>query len=238
MKTVYWAVSNVTDFSPLSKALYYEPEPVNNANTLSNYVADEKFNNFKVCPAYLDHVENMYKLRFPVDYDVQFDKQGVRSNHYDQDFFNYFVNMRNFEERFFGFKVNLVFYAEESVQMTLYPPYLEDNDLCNKTNIIPGTFDIGKWFRPIDFACKLKQGHNSITIKRGDVFNYVKFDQPVELKQFDYVEEIERIKKDILRSKMILGRKTASLDWFYSLLKRSKYNTKLTQLIRTNILED
>lgn len=239
-KTVYWAVANLTNHSPISKTLYESPEPLTNNNTFSFYKAEHKNDNFRLCPAYLDSIRNTYRLKFPVDYDLTFDTQGVSSSHYDQDFFQYFVNIRDFEKRYFGFKVGLVFFCEENLTMSLMPPYLEQNSLATDVVSLPGTFNIGKWLRPIDYACFLNPGRNKLEIKRGDAFNYIKFhtDEEIDLVQFDYVEELENIQKDILRSKMILGNSSPKLEYFYKMFKNSRYRKKILNIIKHNILED
>jgi len=239
-KIVYWAVSNVTNMSPLSKTLYESPEPLTNTNTFTNFRADRRYNNFRLCPAYLDHIHNTFRLKFPLDYDLTFDTEGVGSSLYDSDFFNYFVNIRDFDNRYFGFKVNLIFFTEDDMDMSLMSPYLENTSLATDVVSIPGTFNIGKWFRPIDYAVFLKPGRNKLTIKKGDAFNYVKFhtQDKVELVQFDYVEELEKIQKDILRSKMILGTSSPRLDYFYKMFKNSRYKKKILNIIKHNILEE
>jgi len=239
-KTVYWAVSNVTNMSPVSKALYEQPEPLTNHNTFLNFRAEHKHNNFKMCPAYLDHIHNTFKLKFPIDYDLTFDTQGVGNSQYNEDFFNYFVSIRDFESRYFGFKVNLIFFTEDDLTMSLMPPYLESTKLATSVTSVPGTFNIGKWFRPIDYACFLNPGTNKLSIKKGDTFNYVKFhtQDKIEFVQFDYVEELENIQKDILRSKMILGSSSPKLDYFYKMFKNSRYKKKILNTIKHNILEE
>lgn len=238
-KTVYWAVSNVTNMSPISKSLYEEPERLTNHNTFTNFRAEQKHNNLRLCPAFLDHIHNTFKLKFPIDYDITFDTQGVGTS-YDQDLFEYFVSIRDFESRYFGFKVNLIFFCEDDLTMSLMPPYLENTSLATDVVSVPGTFNIGKWFRPIDYACFLNPGKNKLEVKKGDAFNYVRFhtDERVNLVQFDYVEELENIQKDILRSKMILGTASPKLDYFYKVFKNSRYKKKILNTIKHNILEE
>lgn len=236
---VYWAVSNATNMSPVSKALYSEPSKLTNQNLFNQITPDQKQNNFKLCPAFLDHINNVYKLHFPIDIDIKFTSDDIVSS-LDQDLFNYFVNIRDFNQKFFGFKVNMVFFCEEDLEMELTPPYLEGNEFATNVTSVPGKFNIGKWFRPIDYACFLNKGKQSINAKHNDVFNYVKFntDKEIKFKQFDYVNEIENIQKDVLRSKMILGNASPRLDYYYKLLQHSRYKKKIIKLIKENILEE
>ena len=236
MNTVYWAVSNPTNQSPISKALYREPVKLDNKTVLPDLQFPDKHNNWKLCPAFLDGVENVYGLQFPVDLDINL-SNGVETN-YDPDITNYLIKMRDFDRKFFSIGVNLVFFSDSDIEMELSPPYLEDNDFINKAVSVPGKFNIGKWLRPIDLALVMKGQHTRLRAKRDDVFNYIKFNKPVKFVQFDYTQEISDIQKDILRSKMILGNKSPVLNYYYSLFKNSKYKNKILKLIKENILED
>ena len=84
---VYWAVSNVTNMSPVSKALYSQPTKLTNKNVFKNVTPNNKQNNFKLCPAFLDHIDNLYGLHFPIDLDIKFTSTDVVSS-LDQDIFN------------------------------------------------------------------------------------------------------------------------------------------------------
>lgn len=236
MNTVYWAVSNPTNQSPISKALYREPVKLDNKTVLPDLQFPDKHNNWKLCPAFLDGVENVYGLQFPIDLDVNL-SNGVETN-YDPDITDYLIKMRDFDRKFFSIGINLVFFSDSDIEMELSPPYLEDNDFINKAVSVPGKFNIGKWLRPIDLALVMKGQHTRLRAKRDDVFNYIKFNKPVKFVQFDYTQEISDIQKDILRSKMILGNKSPVLNYYYSLFKNSKYKNKILKLIKENILED
>lgn len=233
---IYWAASNVIQGNLVSRALYYPPEPV---EAFCGYTTQYKHNNFKLCPAYLDHMNNLFSLRFPVSYtlDIMSDRVGTRS--YDQEFFNNFVFIRDLPQRLISFNVRYVFFAEQPCTISLQQPYMEDNDLANKTVSMPGTFDIGQWFRTTDYAVQVKQGVDNLNIERGDVYNYIRVntDDPVEFVRFDYTDELDRIQRDILQSKMILGNKSPKLSHYYKLFKQSMYRNRILTLIQQNILE-
>lgn len=235
MKKVYWAVSNVTQGSMVSRALYLEPEPI---APFANYSTTLKHNNFKLCPSFVDHVKNIYSLKFPIDYDFTLTDTEVSSNTLDQNFFNNFVFVRDPMQKVVSFNVRYVFFTEESLMMSLTPPYLETNELATNTVSIPGTFDIGQWFRTIDYSVQFKPGIDKITINRGDVYNYVHFhtNEPIQLIRFDYVDELDKIQRDMLSSKGFLGNKSPKLSYYYNLLKQSRYSTKILRLIKDNVL--
>ena len=233
---VYWAASNVTQGNLVSRALYYPPEAV---KPFLNYNGQTKQNNFKLCPAYLDHNANLFALRFPIDYNLSITPQGYTTTALDQEFFNNFVMIRDPEQKLVSFGVRYVFFAEEPCQISLQQPYMEDNDLANKAMSVPGSFDIGQWFRTTDYAVMLKQNCDQVTINRGDVYNYLRVhtDESVEFVRFDYTPELDSIQREILQAKRFLANKSPRLSYYYSLFKQSQYRKKILRLIKENQLD-
>jgi hypothetical protein len=204
-----------------------------------NYNGHAKQNNFKLCPAYLDHNHNLFALRFPIDYNLSITEQGYTTTTLDQEFFNNFVMIRDPKQKLISFAVRYVFFAEQSCPISLQQPYMEDNDLANCAISVPGSFNAGLWFRTTDYAVMLKQSCNQLAIKRGDVYNYLRVDtdEPVEFVRFDYTEELDRLQRDILQAKRFLGFKSPRLGYYYSLFKQSQYRKKIIDLIQANVLE-
>ena len=58
--------------------------------------------------------------------------------------------------------------------MEILPPFLEWNNR-NNARIICGSYDIGKWKRPIEYAVELKDTDGIFEIKRGEPLLYVRF---------------------------------------------------------------
>lgn len=239
-KKVYWAVSNITNDSPISKSLYFDPIKISNASSFNDYDPEAKHNNFKLCPAYLDFTSNLFGLKFPIDYTLAVEQDSLNVKQHDQDFFEYFVGIRDFDRKFFSYNIKIVFFCDQDLDLSLEPPFLEDNDIANKSIVMPGKFNIGKWLRPIDFAFFLKQDVNEYHISRGDIFNYARFhcNEPVELIKFEYTKELMDIQQDILKSKMILGNKSPKLSYYYQLFQNTRYKKRILDIIHKNLLED
>ena len=63
------------------------------------------------------------------------------------------------ESALFSWPTDYIFFTDtKSLEMEVYPAFMESNDFVNKANLIPGVFDIGKWYRPLDCAFHLKKG--------------------------------------------------------------------------------
>lgn len=233
---IYWAASNVTQGNQVSRALYYPPIPT---EAFSNFRTDHKHNNFKLCPAYLSHLENLFSLRFPISYNISVLPDGISTTTLDQSFFDNFVFVRDLDQRMISFNIRYVFFAEEDCEISLHHPYMEDNDISNNAISIPGRFNIGTWFRTTDFSIILKDRCQTLDINAGDVYNYLQVHttEPVNFIKFDYTEELDKIQRELLQSKRFLGNKSPKLSYYYSLFKQSLYKKKIIKLIKENVLE-
>ena len=68
-----------------------------------------------------------------------------------------------------------MFFTEEpSLEMSVFPAYLEDNNVVNNTIMLPGKIDIGKYFRGLQFAFHMKQNCNEIIFNRKEICYYIK----------------------------------------------------------------
>jgi hypothetical protein len=224
---VYWA--SVNDNWILAK----EPDSMLlNFNT--NY-GEIKFNpNSQLlrCPAVKDYCNNLYCLRSLQDYEFRIEENKddpnnslVLSDQLDQDFFQERVIIRSLESKMFSFKANtyLFFTEEKSLEVT-YPihPYLEDNNVSLRIMPITGTFDIAKWFRPLDFGFFIRKEFDTFKIQKDEVFAYIKFhtNEKINFKQFVITPELTNFTKDctILTKYSPLK----SLENYYKLFKTKK----------------
>ena len=115
------------------------------------------------------------------------------------------------------------------------PPFLEDNEINKRCLCVPGTFDIGKWFRTTEFAFYFKENENEFKIKEGDKFMYIKFhtDKKINFKQFRSSEKIEQYSKDILNAKKYRIPKLRDLNEYYSMMKNKK---NILEEIKNNLI--
>jgi hypothetical protein len=157
------------------------------------------------CPSFNDNLKNVYALRSIYSYSFTVNNGAVESKDYNQDFFNRHVIVKSIEKRLFSFSQALVFFTDEpSLKVTLSePPFLEDNVVTKRTLILPGTMDIGKWFRNTDTMFYLRPEFHEFSISEGDVYGYVRFhtDQPINFIQFRQTPELNSYLLDSIRSK-------------------------------------
>jgi hypothetical protein len=203
-------------------------EPV---SIYKNFVKTEVAQNINVnfCPSVKLYLKNMYGLKSIHEYsfDITEPDGSVISNLYDQDFFNNHVTIRSIEDRAFSFNQPFLFFTEESsleLSIGIFPSF-ENNFITQNTAVIPGTMDIGKWFRPIDFAFYLKNDQKSFHIKEGDIFQYIQFNtkEKIVFKQFMINDKLSACIDSVLKGKQNRPiKKLGNLEEYYNMMKNKK----------------
>jgi hypothetical protein len=212
--TVYWTI----DAKEWLRAK--EPHPIYNTFALTDMAQDIGIN---MCPSFRQYLNNVYGVRSIYSYDFSILNDRVTSDKYGQQFFNEHMQVRSPQHKSFSFNSRILFFTEEdSLQMsTGIHPFLEDNEIAKRCMIIPGTLDIGKWFRQIDFAFYLRKEYNHFFIEENDVYQYIQFhtDKKIIFKQFymdDYLVKQHRHVDDAKQHRPARFRK---LDEYYSMFK-------------------
>jgi hypothetical protein len=191
-------------------------------NLFKDYLIKNKLNTnnkesfFPGCPAFKDEIYNVYCLKSIYDYSFFIENDLVKSEINNQLFFDNHINIRNFNEKIFSFKNYYIFFSEEkSLKISMFQPYLENNNINNNCIVIPGKFDIGKWYRPLDFAFILK--NNYFSIKEKETFAYLKFHtkEKINFIQYKENENLKKYKTDVLNSRNF-RLKTNNLDYLYN----------------------
>ena len=210
-----------------------EPVPV-----LNDFSKDNKYTESGIlrCPAMRDEMTNTFSLRSIYDYEFTVSENDVSSHLYDQDFFNKHVVIRSIKERIFSFSQEIIFFTDEpSLMMSAnLHPYLENNEITKRCISLPGKFDIGKWFRTVEYGFMLNRDSDQFKINMGDVYQYITFhtDEKIVFKQFYKTDKIQQMLYDTrdIRS----NRKNfVLLDWFY---KKFRFKNFVLKEIRENLI--
>lgn len=137
-----------------------------------------------ICPAFNEELKNLYAIKSVVNFSFEVKEDRVIPKNMPQDDFDRFFVLRDLNLRMFSFRNKYIFFTEEeSLPVSFYQyPFLEDNDVTKKCMTIPGTFDIGKWFRNIEFSFYLKKEFNDLQINKEDVLFYSRFKTQEKIK--------------------------------------------------------
>lgn len=215
---VYWAC--------ISKhwQMATEPESVRKSMLPKGIATNDRMTHIHRCPAFNDHLKNVYTMKSIYDYSITIDNNMVRSEMYNQEFFDEMITIRSIQNRFISYNMQYVFFTDEdSLPVTFYEfPFMEDNDFAKKCIIFPGKYDIGKWFRNTELAFILRPEHDTLNIKSGDVYSYMRFhtDKKINFIQFRYNDLLEQYKMDGFN--MTFFEPMIKLTNYYKLQKNKK----------------
>ena len=231
--TIYWTCN---DESWLRAK---PPEPI-----YANFVKNPKNqkNSITLCPATKDYMKNTFSLKSLFNYNFTLNANEkideIVTDQYDQEFFNNHIFIRSEKDRLFSFVQKFSFFTEEKSLLMSGGvfPFLENNNITKRCTIIPGTFDIGKWFRELEFAFYLKEGYDQFKIEEDEIFQYIKFEtkEKIILKQFKITSEIEKFFLDTHNAKEHREIKIRPLQEYYLMLKHKKY---IINEIKNNLVD-
>lgn len=229
--TIYWACTEDEWFRAK------EPESV-----YKNFAENVKNNgtSMHMCPATRDYMKNTFSIKSIYDYEFNILKDGggqVLSNIYDQNFFNKHVTVRSLNDKLFSFSQNFIFFTEEKslLMSASITPYMEDNNITKKCINIPGTIDIGRWFRSLDFAFFLKNEYDNFKINEEEIFQYIKFhtDEKIIFKQFRANKKINEYLEDTSNARQSRILKPRTLNDYYKTFNNKK---NVIKEIKNNLL--
>jgi|GEM_PF-2929778 len=194
------------------------------------------------CPAFADYCKNAYFILAPYNIKVvpivetgQVALEGLLAK--NAKLINSLLYNRTKPNDSNPFLVTLnspriVFWANESVYAESIPVFLDSSPHIANTNHIPGTFDIGKWVRPVDFSFEIVDPSKPIVINRGDPLFCIRFrtkdNSKVILKRQRYDEPLCNAISNCVNVKKMLHNKP--LSFLYDLaapyFKMTKFGVK------------
>jgi hypothetical protein len=226
--TVYWGSVEEEWLRSKKPELVYKKFAQNLKNNISEV---------QMCPSVKDYMKNTFFIKSIYDYSFYItEDKKVLSNMYNQKFFDDHVVVRDINEQIFSFSQTSVFFTEEkSLLMSAINPYMENNNITKKCITIPGSIDIGKWFRTTDFAFFLKKEYNDFSIKEEEIFQYIKFytDKKIIFKQFKVNQKLREYLNDVNNAKNSRILKSRKIEEYYNMFKNKK---QIIKEIKNNLI--
>jgi len=238
--TVYYAFSGMAGIGDVPKKvsniLDIELEPLLTDLNIK-YGQYEGTRSVLKCYALQEHIKNTFIYRSPVSMKVTYtgdDRKYIISgiNVSSQEEFNLLIDNIDAESVYqllIGFGLNILS-KEDSLLMSVYPANYHKTDISRFT-MITGSYDCGKWFRPIHLSI-LNPKEKDFEIKRGDPLFYIKFhtDDKVQLQRFNMSEEIISHVASTVEVKKYM--KSTKLNKLYELYNKSKLKPLLLKSIK------
>jgi len=226
--------------------LYAEPKSVYDELLSKKAPVKDNLINFLRCPATSDLLKNTFVVRAPVDSQVSFNfdthrtKQLNNSPMYEKTHkidFQYVHKPTLAGHNLIDYRYPIVFFSEEdSMIATLTPPYFEHVSSYESGTIVPGRFDIAKWFRPMNMEFQLWPNINTLNILAGEAICYLHFDtdKKIILKRFVTNNEIEKLIGSFVNVSPF--KKLARLSDRYKMFEQSRSKQRVLKLIQKQLI--
>lgn len=195
---------------------------------------------FFSCRGFLGFMKNLYVQYNPFDIDVTVNDLRQVINNGNQDLSHLFISRDEqvSKEHNLNYDVAYFFFCEESLEIEVFSPFLQHSEFVKNAYIVPGTFNIGKWFRPVNPAIQLMSHHSRRVVSpKGDPMMYIRFktDRPVILKKFYITPELLDISASAVGYKMYEKNKT--FEYLYNKFTSSGLKNKVISIIKNNLVE-
>ena len=235
MKTkIYWAPYFVGDKD--WTILHEQPQIL--FDVLRNDVNRDipRGDNVFLCPSFSNLIKRISPITFPFNTKYIRKDQDIipDSKHY----INIGIRTSSFKNRInFIPLYQRIFFSEEDVNITLTSPYFSKSPHIKYGSITPGSFNISKWFRPINFEFTLWPDSEKIEFKKGEDIAYVHFDtkNDIEFVQFTMTDELNKIQEVCGTSSTWTPQEP--LCTRYDRFDKSNLNKILLREIKKNIVE-
>ena len=209
-------------------------DPENVLESLSKSTDEVK--QYISCYAAQKELKNCYLIRSDIDINLEFDSLGhIRTDRFDQKFYDLFVSANGAT---LNLAFNNIFFSKNSVEVVQLPAIYHDTPFDEDFYACIGSYDISKWFRPLNAAYINKDLHKqkTISIKRGDPLFYVKFNtnSKVRLKKFEFTEYLYHKMSSCTLLKTTNPK--LNLHKLYNIFTSNNLNKRILKEIKNNLI--
>lgn len=198
-----------------------------------------KVGGINICPALKHYLDNMFYISAPFDYNIKYsvEEKIVRSDYYSQSEFNKLIKVRDIDSGLISFNMFYFFITEEkSLEISMIPAHMYSNGFTSNSTLIPGTFDIGKWPRPLECAFFIDR---DIDIKEGNPLYFIKFNtsKQINFKRFLVTDKYLKLNDITANVRQYKKCPFKDLQAFYNYsLKYPKIKKLLLKEVKDNLL--
>jgi len=245
MITVYYAVKQISgnldkviDSGSLINMLVDSLTPVyNDLKKIENKEIDN-IGSMYSCRSFLQYTKNMYLMKNPFDINVRIEKSKV-FNLGNRSLDNLYLNrvMQTTNGYNLNYQPGYIFFSETPLEIEVLSPFMHKSNFCKNGYIVPGSYDISKWFRPINPALQLYDNSDKeIQSEKGDALMYINFktNDSVRLKRFEITQELENIMYATTEYKKYDSNR--SLSYLYDKFIQSGLSKKTLKIIKENLI--
>lgn len=189
-KTVYWAPGLSTmEGQQHWNLLFIDPQRLLNKfveDTRNSYC--DRVRNVKRCPSFVNLAKNTFFIENPITNDFTIANGQINYKEGSM-----FVDGQGRDTMVYG--MSYLFFSEDDLEILMTPPYLSKTNYDKYAKLIPGRFNISKWFRPINLEMMFVGDGRHFRVEEHEHLAYFSFltDDKVVLKRFDLNENLRKL---------------------------------------------
>ena len=242
---IYWCPLLTT--SELDNSILYQDPEILYSNLLKNkFDEGPKFlNDMFACPSFKNKTKRTLVFKSPISASYEYNFENLEKP---------IVNVIDNSKPFLPIKLvrgpainnnsnitvdlNYLFFCEEPVEATFTSPYFSEAKYLKYGATIPGTFNIGSWFRPFSFEINLWNTKGEFILEENEPIFYVEIltDKKIKIERFMPNDNILKYSASCVNSTKTLG-KLLSLNKRYKQFKESSMHKIILNEIKRNVVE-
>lgn len=242
--TVYWCPNTSTDIHPSDWSFLY-PKPESLYSMVRSDRKDSAPNNTLLsCPAFSNKTKKILVLKNPMscsyEYDFTFEHNLIFRPTTEK-----FINASSVREKALNnghsivFDLSYLFFSDEPMDAYFTPPMFNKPKHMKQASLIPGEFDIGRWFRPCTFELQFWDNKGTFDLEENEPMAYIEFktDRPVILKRFNINKALYGYAEACVEVTNLFGRGQSLLDR-YNRFKNIGMREKILTEIKNNLVDE
>lgn len=244
--TLYWApahgLGNQYEFTHLY------PEPLSLYEEISPLKVDLKDNrdDYLRCPAVSNRLRKIFVFRATTNTSVKV---------VDGQFISYEISSDDDQRRhqttiellhkptlqnhiLLNYMHPVIFFTDApSLTVSISPPYFQKSVHSEFGAIVPGEFNVAKWFRPMNFEFQLWEGVSELKVPANDPIGYVECqtEAKVVLRKFNLTPRLNKLSSSLIH--VSPHRRFTKLREKYSLFERARISGGILREIQENLVD-
>lgn len=137
------------------------------------------------------------------------------------------------------FSLHNIFFADEPLEVSLTAPFFHEPKYMKYGSIVPGAFDIGQWFRPINFEVQFWNNKGEFILEDEEPLFYLEFitKRPVILHRFNLTQKAYSYSQANINYSFSFGKMVPLLNR-YSRFKEVGFREKILTEIKQNLINE
>ena len=191
-KIVYWAPWLLKQDEHHWNILYIEPQKLLSKVVKEVSALDDiRLKNMIRCPAFNNIAKNTFYIENPIRTEFEVIDGNIKyiGEH------SYNCNPNENLKNTFRYGGSYIFFSEDDLEIMMTAPYFSQTEHTNYARLVPGKFNISKWFRPINLEMILQGDKDYFKALEHEHMAYFQFltDDKVELRRFELNDTLFKI---------------------------------------------